>query len=112
MDTQLKRGMLEAVVLALLLKGDSYGYLLVRQAAGAIELSESTLYPVLRRLEGAGQVSAYTQEHSGRLRKYYRITPLGEEKVQQFLADFQQVHQVYQLILASVQGQQAEEENQ
>lgn len=98
MDIQLKRGVLEACVLKLLTRGDSYGYELVKEAAKVIPLSESTLYPVLRRLESAGQVNSYTQEHGGRLRKYYRITDRGRTAIQDFLLEWAQINKVYAFI--------------
>ena len=81
MDAQLKRGMLDACVLSALLKGDSYGYAIIRQLSGRVDVSESTLYPILRRLEGAGCVEEYSKETGGRLRKYYAITPEGRARI-------------------------------
>lgn len=98
MDAQLKRGVIEACVLKLLSEKDSYGYELSRDAAEVITLSESTLYPVLRRLEGAGQVTSYRVEHSGRLRRYYRITEAGREAIQDFLREWAQISKVYDFI--------------
>ena len=71
MDAQLKRGLTEACILKLLTRGDSYGYQLVREAEEVLSISESTLYPVLRRLETSGALRVYSIEHNGRLRKYY-----------------------------------------
>ena len=92
MDAQLKRGLLEASVLALLTQGDSYGYLLIKDISALMEISESTLYPVLRRLEAAGCLTVYSREHQGRLRKYYAITPAGRQKMQDFLQEWQGVN--------------------
>nr|AHF25198.1 transcriptional regulator, PadR family [uncultured bacterium Contig1578] len=91
MDTQLKRGVLDACVLTVLNRGDSYGYQLVRDVEALIEISESTLYPILKRLEAAGQVTVYTVEHSGRLRKYYRITEAGRQRIAGFLEEWQEL---------------------
>ncbi len=77
MDPQLKRGMLEACALAVLARGDSYGYQMVRDVGAHVEVSESTLYPILRRLEAGGYLRVYSREHNGRLRKYYGITEEG-----------------------------------
>ena len=66
MDAQLKRGLIEACILKLLLRGDSYGYQLVREAEEVLSISESTLYPVLRRLETQGALTVYTMEKSTR----------------------------------------------
>lgn len=98
MHIQLKRGVLEACVLKLLSRGDSYGYELVKESARVIPLSESTLYPVLRRLENAGQVESYTSEHGGRLRKYYRITDKGHLAIEDFLLEWAQINKVYDFI--------------
>ena len=77
METQLKKGLLDAYVLALLKREDTYGYKLFYDVASVIEISESTLYPILRRLEQQEFLATYQLEHNGRLRKYYRLTPQG-----------------------------------
>ena len=88
MDAQLKRGLTEACVLALLSAGDSYGYKLARDTKALIPLSESTLYPVLKRLQEAGSVDTYSVEHGGRLRRYYRVTPSGRRQMKDLLRAF------------------------
>ena len=98
MDAQLKRGVIEACLLKLLTQGDSYGYQLSKDASELIPLSESTLYPVLKRLEASGAVDSYRQEHQGRLRKYYRITPRGLEDIRAFLVQWEQLSRVYTFI--------------
>ena len=98
MDVQLKRGLLDICVLCALLKEDSYGYKIVKDLAGHIEISESTLYPILRRLEVAGALSVYAAEHHGRLRKYYAITDAGREKIKEFLLEWKTVMEVYDFI--------------
>ena len=98
MDAQLKRGMLEACVLAVLQRGDSYGYQIIKDLGACIEISESTLYPILKRLETAGCLTVYTVEHNGRLRKYYRIMPAGRQRVQDFLQDWKTIMDVYEFI--------------
>ena len=97
-DPQLKRGLLDVCVLSLLRRGDSYGYQLIKDLSGCIEISESTLYPILRRLESGGCLTVYTVEHSVRLRKFYRITPEGVGVIDQFLASWPEIQRVYQLI--------------
>ncbi|HOJ80453.1 MAG TPA: PadR family transcriptional regulator, partial [Clostridiales bacterium] len=74
MDAQMKKGLLDACVLHILTKGDTYGYKLTREITDLMDVSESSLYPVLRRLETQGFLETYSAEHSGRLRRYYRIT--------------------------------------
>ncbi|MBQ9343398.1 MAG: PadR family transcriptional regulator [Clostridia bacterium] len=98
MDAQLKRGLIEACILKLLTKGDSYGYQLVREAEEVLSISESTLYPVLRRLETAGALTVYSMEHNGRLRKYYAVTDVGRKKINEFLTDWEDVMKVYDFI--------------
>lgn len=97
-DPQLKRGLLDVCVLSLLRRGDSYGYQIIKDLSASIEISESTLYPILRRLESAGCLTVYSVEHSGRLRKFYRITPEGVKAIDQFLASWPEILRVYQLI--------------
>lgn len=97
-DPQLKRGLLDVCVLSLLRRGDSYGYQIIKDLSGCIEISESTLYPILRRLESGGCLTVYSVEHSGRLRKFYRITLEGVHMIDQFLDSWPEIQRVYQLI--------------
>ena len=94
MDAQLKRGLLDACVLTVLRRGESYGYQLVRDVGEMIEISESTLYPILKRLEGGGLVTVRSAEHNGRLRKYYRITSAGQARVRSFLEEWRVLNRV------------------
>lgn len=98
MDVQLKRGVIEACVLKLLSRSDSYGYLLSRDAQDIMTLSESTLYPVLRRLEASGAVESYKREHQGRLRKYYHLTDIGRSSIAEFLVEWAEISKVYEFI--------------
>lgn len=98
MDIQLKRGLIEICVLKVLTAGDSYGYQLIKDISPHIEISESTLYPILKRLESADMLSVYSSEHAGRLRKYYRITDSGKDRILEFIKEWQEVMKVYQFI--------------
>ncbi len=98
MDTQLKKGLLEMCVLAVLKRGDSYGYQIIKDISVCITISESTLYPILKRLENNGCLTTYSVEHNGRLRKYYKITEVGEQKIQEFLDEWDQVMEIYYFI--------------
>ncbi|KAF5028170.1 Transcriptional regulator PadR-like family protein [anaerobic digester metagenome] len=98
MDVQMKRGLLEVCVLASLLKEDSYGYRIIRDVSPYVEISESTLYPILRRLEAANLLSVREEPYSGRLRKYYRITEIGRRRVSVFLEEWRSVMTVYEYI--------------
>jgi len=97
-DPQLKRGLLDVCVLSLLRRGDSYGYQIIKDLSGCIEISESTLYPILRRLESGGRLTVYTVEHGSRLRKFYHITPEGVDVTRQFLESWPEIQRVYDLI--------------
>ena len=78
MDAQMKRGFLEACVLATLRRRESYGYQIIKDVPASLGLTESSLYPLLKRLQGSGLIAVRTAEHNGRLRKYYRITESGQ----------------------------------
>ena len=103
MDAQMKRGMVEVCILSLLTRGDSYGYQLIKDVGPILTLSESTLYPVLRRLEGAGCLRVYSVEHNSRLRKYYAITDEGRKRIADFMEEWADVKRVYDFI-AEVNG--------
>ena len=79
MDRQLRKGLLEYCVLAAIREEDSYGYKMIEDISPCIEISESTLYPILRRLEEAGKVTSYNTEFHNRIRKYFHITDSFEE---------------------------------
>ena len=98
MDIQLKRGLLDVCVLAAIKNEDSYGYQIVKDMKPYVEISESTLYPILRRLEGAELLTVRKAEHNGRLRKYYHITPLGLARIEVFREEWQEIMAIYQFI--------------
>lgn len=98
MDTQLKRGVLEICVLSAMQDKETYGYELVKNISPVIEISESTLYPILRRLESGGFVTVRSAEHNGRLRKYYNITNCGRDRIKDFLQDWQDVIKIGEYI--------------
>ena len=98
MDIQLKRGLLDICVLAAIKNEDSYGYKIIKDVKPYIDISESTLYPILRRLEAAELLTVRTAEHNGRLRKYYRITDAGKARIETFKAEWQQLLAIYGFI--------------
>ena len=99
MDIQLKRGLLDVCVLTAIKNEDSYGYKIIKDMKPYIELSESTLYTILKRLELADMLKVYTVEHDGRLRKYYHITQLGLKRIEDFKTEWQEVMSIYQFVI-------------
>ena len=88
-QVQLKKGVLELCVLALLSRGDSYGYDIAAKLAEAIDMGEGTIYPLMRRLQGDGLVETYLKESdSGPPRKYFRLTEAGRESLETQKADW------------------------
>ena len=98
MDIQLKRGMLDVCVLAAIKDEDSYGYKIIKDMKPYTEMSESTLYTILKRLETAKMLTVRTAEHNGRLRKYYHITKAGLERIEEFKNEWREVMSIYQFI--------------
>jgi len=98
MDVQLKRGLLEVCVLKAIDSTDSYGYQIIKDISPFIEISESTLYPILKRLELSQMLTVYSVEHNGRLRKYYQITNMGRERILDFLEDWKEIQKIYEFI--------------
>lgn len=98
MDIQLKRGLLDVCVLAAIKDEDSYGYKIIKDVKPYVELSESTLYTILKRLESGQMLTVYSVEHGGRLRKYYHITPRGLERIEEFKEDWKSILSIYQFV--------------
>ena len=106
MDIQMKRGLLDVCVLAAIEKEDSYGYRIIKDISPFVEISESTLYPILRRLEAAELLTVRTAEHNGRLRKYYHITPKGIGRIEDFKREWQEILSIYQFIVKEESGRE------
>ena len=100
MDVQRKKGIIEVCVLAVLKRGPSYGYLIVREMEKCVEVSESTLYPILKRLEQNGSLKTYRQEYNGRTRKYYQLTEEGQRKIDIFLGEWEELKRMYEFVAA------------
>lgn len=98
MDIQLKRGLLDVCVLAAIRRADSYGYQILKDMKPYVELSESTLYPILRRLEAAKLLTVRSAEHNGRLRKYYHITPAGLQRIEEFKSEWAEIMAIYRFV--------------
>ena len=99
MDIQLKRGLLDVCVLAAIKNEESYGYKIIKDMKPYIELSESTLYTILKRLENASMLTVHTAEHGGRLRKYYRITSAGLQRIADFKAEWKEILSIYKFVI-------------
>lgn len=98
MDIQLKRGLLDVCVLAAIKDKDSYGYKIIKDMKPYIDLSESTLYTILKRLELSEMLTVYSVEHGGRLRKYYRITKLGLNRIETFKEEWREIISIYKFV--------------
>lgn len=98
MDTQIKRGLLDVCVLAAIRDEDSYGYKIIKDLKPYIELSESTLYTILKRLETADMLTVRTAEHGGRLRKYYPITDAGADRIEEFKSEWSEIMSIYRFV--------------
>ena len=98
MDIQLKRGLLDVCVLAAIKNEDSYGYKIIKDLKPYIELSESTLYTILKRLEVANMLTVRTAEHGGRLRKYYHITQCGIKRIEAFQKEWKEMESIYRFV--------------
>ena len=98
MDIQLKRGLLDVCVLAAIKNEESYGYKIIKDIKPYLEMSESTLYTILKRLESAHMLTVRSSEHEGRLRKYYRITKQGLSRIDAFRKEWREVMMIYQFV--------------
>lgn len=98
--------LLDACVLGVLTQGDAYGYSLTQRMKEVVDLSESTLYPVLRRLQQGGCLSVYDQPYQGRNRRYYTITPVGRT----LLSGYQEAWSEYRRQIETLLFQEEPEE--
>ena len=98
MDNQKKRGLLDVCVRAAIKNEDSYGYKIIKDLKPYVELSESTLYTILKRLEAASMLTVRTAEHDGRLRKYYHITDAGHRRLEEFKSEWKEIISIYQFV--------------
>ena len=98
MEIQMKRGLLDICVLAAIKNEDSYGYQIIKDIKPYVNISESTLYPILRRLEEAKLLTVRSVEHNGRLRKYYHITPAGLKRIKDFQNEWKEILMIYKFV--------------
>lgn len=85
-------------MLKALQRQDSYGYQIIKDLSPYVSISESTLYPILKRMESAGCITERSVEHNGRLRKYYHLTESGNARIASFLADWEELIRAYAFI--------------
>jgi PadR family transcriptional regulator PadR len=104
MDIQLKRGLLDVCVLTAIKNEESYGYKIIKDMKPYIEMSESTLYTILKRLELANMLTVRTAEHGGRLRKYYKITKAGLGRIEDFKDEWREVMSIYRFVMKEDTG--------
>ena len=98
MDAQLRRGVLDVCVLVAIKNKDSYGYKIIKDLKPVVELSESTLYTILKRLEEGKMLIVRSVEFEGRLRKYYHITPAGLDRLKAFEEEWKELKQIYEFV--------------
>lgn len=98
MDIQIKRGLLDVCVLAAIKDEESYGYRIIKDIRPYVDISESTLYPILRRLESAKCLTVRSAEHNGRMRKYYRITNDGLKRLCDFESEWKEIMSIYKFV--------------
>ncbi len=108
MTFQVGTALLDACVLATLSREDAYGYVLTHNVKDIISVSESALYPVLRRLQRESYLTAYDQPYSGRNRRYYRITDSGKERLHAYTAEWEDYKEnVDRILYGGVRVEQA-----
>ncbi|GHP13366.1 PadR family transcriptional regulator [Lentilactobacillus fungorum] len=98
MNPQLKKGFLEYCILAVLNKGDSYGYKIIKDVEATFPISESTLYPILKRLEKNEYITSHNEIYNNRVRRYYHLTSQGITRAKEFLTEQGQIESIYQFV--------------
>lgn len=106
MDIQMKRGILDICVLAAIKKEESYGYQIIKEMKPYVDVSESTLYPILRRLEASNCLTVRSAEHNGRLRRYYSITQAGKNRLKEFREEWKEMISIYQFVMKGEEDEQ------
>ena len=101
---QIGTSLLDACVLSCLAQEDTYGYILTQQIKDLVQISESTLYPVLRRLQKDGYLITYDKPYQGRNRRYYQITPLGKEQLENYQLEWIQYKKKVDKILGGIKN--------
>ena len=99
MNFQVGAALLDACVLAILSREDAYGYVLTQNVKEILNVSESTLYPVLRRLQKENYLTTYDVPYDGRNRRYYQITDTGKEKLSEYQSQWNEYKEKVDKIL-------------
>ena len=105
MDAQLRKGLLEFCVLAAIRKKDSYGYQMIKDISEYIEISESTLYPILRRMEAGGKVESYSVVYQNRIRNYFHLTEVGKEYLDGFQKEKEEITRILAFIVGVIEDE-------
>jgi PadR family transcriptional regulator PadR len=108
-DAQIKKGLTDICVLAVLVRGESYGWQIIKDLEPVIEISESTLYPVLKRLQQLGQVKMREVPYNGRLRRYFALEDLGRKRLTDFAVEQKELFRVYNFINEATVDEKADE---
>jgi len=103
LDVKVKKSLLDLCVLSVLYKGDGYGWQIIKDIGRVMEVNESTLYATTSRLEREGYLTTYSEEHGGRLRRYFKITRQGEDRLQEFEDNYEELNQIHKFILNSLE---------
>lgn len=107
---QFSGSILDFMVLAILRNGDTYGYVLTQRAKELMDLSDSTLYPILRRLQKEGALLTYDQPFQGRNRRYYSLTGQGQRTLDAYIQDWNHYKERIEQILAEGESRPQEED--
>ena len=89
MTFTLNAPMMDFLVLSVIAEGDAYGYQISQIIKRASNTKDSTLYPILKRLQENGYVETYDRQYQGRNRKYYKITPSGRQRQEELLNEWE-----------------------
>ena len=89
MGFPISAGLLDSMVLSVVDREDTYGYEITQFIRSAVDVSESTLYPVLKRLQKSELLETYDKEYMGRNRRYYKITEPGQDKLVEYRREWE-----------------------
>lgn len=105
MGFPISAGLLDSMVLSVVDREDTYGYEITQFIRGAVDVSESTLYPVLKRLQKSELLETYDKEYMGRNRRYYHVTPKGEKALEEYRREWKKHKNMVDRILLEKGGE-------